>query len=60
MDNPTPQSVENKPLTEMNKKELLGILWHALNKANIKGVFTINEAFSIKVVYDKLCKDINE
>ena len=60
MDSPQQNNKENKPLTEMTKKELLEILWQALNKANSKGVFTINEAFSIKLIYDKLCKDIGE
>ena len=60
MDNPTPQNSENKSLADMSKHELLCVLWQALNKANTKGVFTIDEAFTLKVVYDKICKDINE
>ena len=36
MDSPQQNNKENKPLTEMTKKELLEILWQALNKANSK------------------------
>ena len=60
MDNPTPQNCETKSFADMNKHELLYVLWQALNKANTKGVFTIDEAFTLKVVYEKICKDVGE
>jgi hypothetical protein len=47
-------SIEN-----ISDKEILEFLWKALNKANSKGVFTIDEAFSIKLLYDKLKISIN-
>ena len=34
--------------------ELLDNLWKALNMANGKGVFSIDEAFYLKVIYEKL------
>jgi hypothetical protein len=44
----------------MNNTELLDVLWQALNKANLKGVFNINESFLLKVVNDKLIEKLND
>jgi len=41
-------------IESISNNEILEFLWKALNKANHKGVFTIEEAFSIKLLYDKL------
>lgn len=56
MDNNTTENQKN--LDEMSNKEVLDVLWNALNKANSKGVFSIDEAFTLKVLYDRLKKDI--
>ena len=45
---------EKIAIENISNKEILDFLWKALNKANHKGVFTIEEAFSIKLLYDKL------
>ncbi len=45
---------QNKKFNEMNNNELLDILWSALNKANTKGVYNIDEAYLIKLTYEKL------
>ena len=45
---------EKKNINDMSSNELLDLLLAALNKANNKGVYTIDEAYIIKVVYDKL------
>tara|TARA_Y100000389_G_scaffold142138_1_gene140104 strand:+ start:505 stop:684 length:180 start_codon:yes stop_codon:yes gene_type:complete len=58
MDNNITNSNENKSLESMNNNELLDILWKALNKANGSGVFNIDEAFTLKVIYEKLKKNI--
>ena len=58
MDNNITNTNENKSLESMNNNELLDILWKALNKANGNGVFNIDEAFTLKVIYEKLKKNI--
>ena len=57
MDNNITNTNENKSLESMNNNELLDILWKALNKANGNGVFNIDEAFTLKVIYEKLKKN---
>lgn len=49
---------ENKNLDTMDNTELLEYLWRGLNKANIGGIFTIDEAFTLKLIYEKLKKNI--
>ena len=51
---------DKKTLESMNNTELLDVLWQALNKANLKGVFNINESFLLKVVNDKLIEKLND
>ena len=58
MDNSTNNTENQKNLNEMTNTEVLDVLWNALNKANSKGVFSIDEAFTLKVLYDRLKKDI--
>jgi len=50
---------EKKNIDEMSKKELLNILWSALNKCCKSGQFNIEEAFTLKVIYDKLNETID-
>ena len=49
---------ENKNVEDLKNIEILELLWKALNKANSNGVFTIDEAFSLKILYEKLKKNI--
>jgi hypothetical protein len=49
--------MDNKPVDKLNNKELLEILWKALNKSCINGSFNIEEAYTLKVVYDTLCNN---
>jgi flagellar motor component MotA len=51
---------DTKNLNEMNNSELLELLWSALNKANSKGVYSIDEAYLIKLTYIKLTQNINK
>jgi len=39
--------------------ECLDFLWKALNKASNKGVFNIDESYSIRVIFNKLAKTID-
>ena len=52
------ENENTKKLDNITKKEILEYIWSALNKANTKGVYTINEAFTLKLLYDKLLKEI--
>jgi hypothetical protein len=45
---------EQKSLENMSNNELLEIVWQSLNKATMKGVFNINEAYLLKLVHNKL------
>ena len=47
-------NLENNNVENMTSKEILDLIWKALNKANAKGVFSIDEAFGLKVLYEKL------
>lgn len=49
---------EKKNIDEMSQKELLDILWSALNKCCKSGQFNIEEAFTLKIIYDKLLETI--
>lgn len=50
---------DKKKFTDMNNTELLDLLWSALNKANTKGVYSIDEAYLIKLTYEKLKQNMN-
>lgn len=43
---------------KMTGGELLDIMWQALNKANLKGVFMINESFLLKLVHTRLLEKL--
>lgn len=49
-----------KSLETMSQKDLLEVLWRALNKSCTNGTFSIDEAFTLKIVYDKLLKSLTE
>ena len=48
----------NKTIDTMTKPELIDVLWQALNKSNLKGVFTINESYLLRMVYTKLLESV--
>lgn len=61
MDNQTQtQKSTNRSLSDMNNNELLQFIWQGLNNANTKGSFSIDEAFTLRLVYDKLRENITE
>ena len=41
---------EKKTIDSMPNNEALEILWQALNKSNMKGTFSINEAYLLKLL----------
>lgn len=47
-------------LDSTSTTELLDVLWQGLNKSSLKGVFTINESYLLKMVYDKLIEKVTE
>lgn len=59
MDNNNQQS-DKKTFEDMSKIELLNVLWQALNKANSAGSFNIDEAFTLKVVHERLLSQLKE
>lgn len=44
----------NKKIEELSNNEIYEIIWNALNKATLKGVYDMNEVFILKVLFDKL------
>ena len=49
----------NKKIEDMTNIEVCDLIWNALNKATLKGVYTIDEAFILKVLFDKLKNNVN-
>ena len=47
-------------LDTTSTSELLDVLWQGLNKSSLNGVFTINESYLLKMVYDKLIEKVTE
>jgi hypothetical protein len=47
-------------LSRLSNDELLSILWNGLNKANLKGVYNIDEAYLLKICYSKLKNTISQ
>ena len=45
---------DTNTINKLSNDELIDILWQGLNKSNLKGVFTINESYLLKLVYTKL------
>lgn len=45
-------------LDTMTGEQGLEVLWHLLNKCNKAGVFTIDEAYAIKMIFDLLNKTV--
>jgi len=58
----TDQNAENKQIDIKSIKpdECLNFIWNALNKASNKGVFNIDESYSIRVVFHKLTEIVTE
>ena len=49
---------DNKTVSNMSNSELIDVLWQGLNKATLKGTFTINEAYLLKLVHVKLLENV--
>jgi len=45
---------EKQTVDKLSNEELIEILWQALNKSSLKGVYTINESYLLKMVYTRL------
>lgn len=43
-----------KKIEDMTKEDFIDLVWNALNKANTKGVYTIDEAYVLKIAITKL------
>ena len=58
------EKTDTKPkaldLSKMNNKECINFIWNALNKASSNGVYTIDESYSIRVVYQKIVDALNK
>ena len=48
-----------KKIEDMTKDDFIELVWNALNKANTKGVYSIDEAYLIKLTYEKLKQNMN-
>lgn len=59
MDNSNQQD-DKKTFNEMSPKELLNVLWQALNKANSAGAFNLDEAFTLKIVHERLLSSMSD
>jgi len=54
-DSETNMNQNNKNNIEsLTHNDCLDFIWKALNKASTKGVFTIDESYSIKLIFNKL------
>ena len=52
---PKPKQIN---IEDMNPQQSLEALWTLINKASTKGVFNIDEAYVINVLFSKLSKQI--
>lgn len=50
--------IKNKNLEELTTIEIYEIIFNALDKATLKGVYNMNEVFILKVLIDKLKNNI--
>ena len=51
---------EKQNVDKLSNEELVDILWQALNKSNLKGVYTINESYLLKMVHMRLLEKVSE
>ena len=47
-------------IEELNSKQSLDAIWTMLNKAASKGVFSIDESYVLKILFNKVLKEIND
>lgn len=52
--NTNTDQTKNVNLNDINAQQSLEVIWTLLNKANSKGVFTLDEAYATKVLFDKV------
>ena len=52
------QENEKKNVENMTNLDIIEVFWKGLNKANTSGVFSIDEAFTLKVLYEKIKKSL--
>ena len=45
---------ENQDVDKLSNDELIDIIWQALNKSSLKGVYTLNESYLLKKVCSAL------
>jgi len=51
---------EKQAVDKLSNDELIEILWQALNKSSLKGVYTINESYLLKMVYTRLLQKTSD
>ncbi len=51
---------EKQAVDKLSNEELIDILWQALNKSSLKGVYTINESYLLKMVYTRLLQKTSD
>ena len=52
------QENDKKSIENMTNLDIVEVFWKGLNKANTSGVFSIDEAFTLKVLYEKIKKNL--
>lgn len=52
------QENDKKNIDTMTNLDIIEVFWKGLNKANTSGVFSIDEAFTLKVLYEKIKKGL--
>lgn len=55
--NPTQTQTQVK-LNDLNAEQALEVLWQLMNKANKTGVFTIDESYTSKILFDKIANGL--
>lgn len=58
--NQTQNQTSQVKLSDLNAEQSLEVLWQLMNKANKSGVFTIDESYTSKVLFDKLANALNK
>lgn len=54
------QQVKTIDLSKMSEEDALGLLWRAVNKATGKGVYNIDECYTLKMAFHKLNQYLEE
>ena len=51
---------EKQNVDKLSNEDLVDVLWQALNKSSLKGVYTINESYLLKMVHSRLLEKVSE